>query len=81
MNIKVFVKENCPWCVDLENFLKFKKIDYSRFEVLSNKDFFDEMIKLSGQSKAPTVVFDDKEIYGDTDKEQIERILIQKNIL
>jgi glutaredoxin len=75
--MKVYVKEGCPWCVELENFLKSSGLDYERIEVLSNLDKFEEMKQLSGQSKAPVVVFDSGEILADTDADAVQQFLVE----
>lgn len=51
----VYVKAGCPWCIDAEAYLKKKGIAYTRREVRSDAAAMAEMVKLSGQSKAPTM--------------------------
>ncbi len=80
MNIKVYIKENCPWCIQLEAFLNTNNIQHERLNVSENPDLFEEMKELSSQEKAPTVVIDE-EVFADTDADQIGEILKQKGIL
>ena len=79
-DIKVYVKTGCPWCVELEAYMTQKGINYEQIEVLSNADKFNEMIAISGQSKAPVVVIDE-EVFADTDKEAMEKVFIEKGII
>ncbi len=79
-NIKVYVKRGCPWCVELEEFMEEKGINYESIEVLSNADKFNEMIAISGQSKAPVVIIDE-EVFADTDRETMEKVFIEKGIM
>ena len=79
-DIKVYVKTGCPWCVELEAYMTQKGINYEQIEVLSNADKFNEMIAISGQSKAPGVVIDE-EVFADTDKEAMEKVFIEKGII
>jgi glutaredoxin len=79
-DIKVYVKRGCPWCVELEAYMTQKGINYEQIEVLSNADKFNEMIAISGQSKAPVVVIDG-EVFADTDKEFMEKVFIEKGII
>jgi glutaredoxin 3 len=79
-DIKVYVKEGCPWCVELEDYMLQKGLNYESIEVLSNADKFNEMIAISGQSKAPVVVIDE-EVFADTDKETMEKVFIEKGLV
>ena len=79
-DIKVYIKKACPWCVELQEFLDQKGVKYELIDVLQNIEKFQEMIAISGQPKAPTVVING-EVFADTDKETIEKVLIEKKIL
>jgi glutaredoxin 3 len=80
MKIKVYIKPACPWCVELQDFLKEKGIDYQEIDVFADEKLFQEMIDLSGQSKAPTVVIDEQ-VFADTDVQEIESVLKEKGII
>ena len=51
----LYVKSGCPWCVDVQKYLKDKNIDVQTVIVSGNREGMNEMVKLSGQSKAPTM--------------------------
>lgn len=56
MNLPVlYLKSNCPWCHEVIAYLDHKKILYRKVLVSGNAEAMQEMIKLSGQSKAPTL--------------------------
>ena len=74
MKLLVYTKRGCFWCEELLDFLREKNVKFEEREVLSNEAFFKEMIGLSGQTKAPTVVLGG-EVYADTDKSAIEKVL------
>lgn len=74
MNMIVYTKTGCPWCIDLTNFLKEKGVDFEERNVTENENYFTEMQAKSGQTKAPVVDLDGK-IIADTDKEEIEKEL------
>jgi len=76
----IFTKTGCPWCNGVMEFLDDKGIDYEEREVTGNKAHFDEMVRLSGQKKTPTLVIDE-EILADTDKEAVEKYLTDKGLL
>jgi glutaredoxin len=55
---KLYVKIGCPWCEEALSFLDQKKISYEKIVVSGNASAMQEMIDLSGQSKAPTMDWD-----------------------
>ena len=77
---KLYVKNGCPWCEEAEEFLKEKKIDFERIEVRSNKEAFEEMIELSGQSKTPTMDWDG-EVLADFGVDELIPFLQNKGVL
>ncbi|MEN9614317.1 MAG: hypothetical protein RLZZ347_624 [Candidatus Parcubacteria bacterium] len=76
----LYTKTGCPWCLEALRFLRSHDVVFEEREVLGNKAYFDEMVKKSGQTKAPTVDLDG-EILADTDAPAIEVFLKQKGIL
>lgn len=80
MNIKIYVKEQCPWCIELEAMLNTHGIKYERLNVSKDENLFHEMQNISDQEMSPTVVMGE-EIFPDTDKEEIKKVLIEKGII
>jgi glutaredoxin 3 len=80
MDIIVYVKTGCPWCIGVTEFLDAAGIDYETRNVTENPAFMQEMEALSGQSKAPTLDIEG-EILADTDKEAVEAYLKEKGVL
>jgi glutaredoxin 3 len=74
MNIIVYTKTGCPWCIGVTDFLNEKGINFEERNVTENEEFFVEMQAKSGQTKAPVVEIDGR-IIADTDKDEIEREL------
>ena len=74
MNIIVYVKTGCPWCIGVTNLLKEKGVKYEERNVTENKAFMDEMVAKSGQTKAPTLDIDGH-ILADSDKEAVAAYL------
>lgn len=74
MKIIAYLKTGCGWCEEVKKFFEDSDIDYIEKNVTENTDFMDEMIELSGQLKAPTVVIDGV-VYADTDTEAIKKVL------
>lgn len=76
----VYTKTGCPWCIDAVNFLKENNISFEERNVTDSPEYMEEMVKKSGQSKAPT--FDvDGAILPDFSAEEIESYLKEKGLL
>jgi monothiol glutaredoxin len=53
--LHLFIKAGCPWCDMAEDWLQDRGYKYDAVDVLSDGAAFDEMIRLSGQRRAPTL--------------------------
>lgn len=80
MNIIVYTKTGCPWCIGVLEFLKENNVDFEERNVFENDDYMKEMEEKSGQTKAPTLDIDGQ-IFADSDKEEVEQILREKGIV
>jgi glutaredoxin 3 len=54
----LYIKPGCPWCEEVLDYLKRKNIEFKKVVVSGNREAMQEMIDLSGQSKAPTMDWD-----------------------
>lgn len=54
----LYIKPGCPWCVEVVEFLKRAGIRHETVNVSADRSAMREMIRLSGQSKAPTMDWD-----------------------
>jgi len=79
MDIKVYVKTGCPWCIGVKEFLKNHNIQFKEINVTEDRKAFDEMIRKSGQSKTPVVEIDGH-LLIDTDDSEVERHLKQQKM-
>ena len=70
----LYVKQGCPWCIAAEEELQKLGVRYERREVRSNPAYFEEMKKLSGQTKAPVLQMGDR-ILADFGPEQLPGFL------
>lgn len=56
MNLPIlYIKRGCPWCVEVVEYLKRKQIEVQTLVVSGDREAMEEMVTLSGQSKAPTL--------------------------
>lgn len=51
----LYIKPGCPWCVDVVEYLRRRRIEVETVVVSGNPEAMREMVELSGQSKAPTM--------------------------
>jgi glutaredoxin 3 len=70
----LYIKQGCPWCIAAEEELQKLGVKYERREVRSNPAYFEEMKKLSGQTKAPVLQMNDR-ILADFGPEQLPGFL------
>lgn len=54
----LYVKTGCPWCDEVLDYMDEKGLAYTKVVVSGNREAMDEMVALSGQSKAPTMDWD-----------------------
>ena len=80
MNIIVYTKTGCPWCIGVTTMLAENNISFEERNVTDNQDYMDEMIKISDQSKAPTLIIDG-EVIADSDKDEVRKKLENKGIV
>ena len=51
----LYIKPGCPWCDEVVDYLDRKKIEVETIVVSGNREAMQEMVDLSGQTKAPTM--------------------------
>ena len=71
----LYIKRGCPWCVDAETWLKQHAVAYTPLDVLSDNVAFADMRRISGQSKAPVLVTDDRRVLADFGPEELSGFL------
>ena len=54
----LYVKTGCPWCDEVLDYLGTKAISFTKVTVSGDREAMQQMIDLSGQSKAPTMDWD-----------------------
>jgi glutaredoxin len=58
--IRLFIKPFCGWCRQAMSWLDQRGIAYERLDVITNREAWDEMERLSGQTSAPVIEVDGK---------------------
>jgi glutaredoxin len=76
----LYVKSGCPWCAEAEGYLQEHGIAYGKADVNADQSAFDEMKRLSGQTKTPTMRWDG-EILADFGAEELDLFLRKRNVV
>jgi glutaredoxin len=53
--LRLYIKPGCPWCIMAEDWLQANGYRYETLNVRSEPRLMDEMVRISGQSRAPTL--------------------------
>lgn len=52
----LYSKSGCPFCVDVQNFLEDRGIEYSERDVYEDESWMDELLELGGKRQVPYLV-------------------------
>ena len=78
--MKVFIKPGCPWCIEAAQWLKNNGYEFDEVNVLADSDAFDEMQRLSGQTKTPTMVMENGLLLADFGVDELVPFLEENGI-
>lgn len=76
---RLYVKTGCPWCDEVLEYLDARRIAYEQITVSGNREAMQEMVDLSGQSKAPTMDWDG-EVLADFGVDELVPFLRAKGV-
>jgi glutaredoxin 3 len=76
----LYVKDGCPWCTEAEDYLQKRNIAYGKVDVLEDPAAYDEMKRLSGQTKTPTMRWGD-EILADFGADELDEFLREQGVV
>lgn len=68
--VRLYIKTHCPWCREALDWLKAHGIACEVRDVLTDASAFEEMVRRSGQSRAPVIDVDGK-VLADFGAEEI----------
>jgi glutaredoxin 3 len=81
MNLPIlYIKLGCPWCDEVIDYLDRKKIEVQAVVVSGNREAMQEMVDLSGQSKAPTLDWHG-EVLADFGVDELVPFLKQRGVI
>lgn len=72
--VKIYSTPTCPYCIRAKSYLQEKGIPFENYDVSSDEEKLQEMVKVSNQLGVPVIVVDDKIIVG-FDRERPEQLL------
>lgn len=78
--MKLYVKVWCPWCVEARKWLDSRGFKYELVDVEANREHYDAMIRISGQSKTPTLVLPDGSVLPDFGTDELEVFVVKHNL-
>jgi glutaredoxin len=76
---KIYVKTGCPWCEEVLDYMEAQDLQYEEIVVSGNREAMNEMVAMSGQSKAPTMDWDG-EVLADFGVEELVPFLRRKGV-
>ncbi len=78
----LYVKTNCPWCVEATAWLREHGYDFNEVDVLRDPEEFEHLAKISGQRYTPTLVLEERDLLlADFDVDQLEEFLTKNGLL
>ncbi len=77
-NIRLFIKPYCGWCHEAIQWLDSRGIQYETLDVIGDQNAMAEMVRLSGQTMAPTIDVDGA-ILADFDVDQLDRFWTEQS--
>lgn len=77
----LYIKRGCPWCTDALDFFKQHKVQLVVKDVLADRQAYQRMQEISGQTRTPTLEvgefvcadFDTRELQAALDKQPAVR--------
>ena len=78
--MKLYVKTWCPWCVSAREWLDSRNFKYELIDVEAAKADYETMIRLSGQSKTPTLVLEDGAVLPDFGPDELAAFVAKHNL-
>jgi len=79
MELKLYSREWCSWCIDAEDYLTEKGYRFNIIDVGKDRQAYEEMKRLSQQTYVPTFVAGDR-VLANFDTDQLEKFLSEHQI-
>ena len=84
MELKLYSREWCSWCIDAKDFLTEKGYKFLEIDVGQDRQAYEEMKELSEQTYVPTLVYadgdGDEKVLANFDTDQLQSFLHEHGI-
>ena len=75
----LYIKPGCPWCEEVLEYFDEHDLPYTKVNVSASRQAMQEMVALSGQSKAPTMDWDG-EVLADFGVDELVPFLKERGV-
>ena len=75
----IYIKPGCPWCIDVESYLKKNDYEYERIDVTANRADFERMSEIFETTSAPSMIVGDLKL-ADFGVEELVPFLKKHNL-
>jgi len=79
MELTLYSRKWCSWCIDAKDYLKEKGYRFQEIDVGKDRQAYEQMKQLSSQTYVPTFVAGDK-VLANFDSNQLEKFLTEHQI-
>ena len=79
MELKLYSREWCSWCIDAKDYLSEKGYRFHEIDVGKDRAAYEDMKRLSAQTYVPTFVAGDK-VLANFDTDQLQKFLNEYEI-
>ena len=79
MELRLYSREWCSWCIDAKDYLPEKGYRFNLIDVSKDRQAYEEMKQLSEQTYVPTIVAGDR-VLANFDTDQLEKFLNEHQI-
>jgi glutaredoxin len=79
MELKLYSREWCSWCIDAKDYLNEHGFRFTEIDVGRDRQAYEEMKALSAQTYVPTFIAGDK-VLANFDTDQLETFLREHEI-
>ena len=73
--VVVYSIDDCPWCQKVKRYLDSKQVEYEERNIDNDEQYYNECVKISGDSMVPVTTIDGEEYVVGFDKAKLDQLL------
>jgi glutaredoxin len=81
MQVTLYIKPWCSWCIEASAWLENRGYQFKNINVLADPVAYEHMRRISGQSLTPTLETPDGLVLPDFDVAQLEKFMLKNALL